>query len=320
MQPMTTPERMTANMTTARAELSQLIRLIPSDRVKFNEPMVNYTSFKIGGPADALVIPHSAEELVRVLTFCREQHIPHYVIGRGTNLLVLDKGIRGVVIVLGKYFSQVEVIGNLVEAGAGISLTDLSHLVAERELAGLEFAVGIPGSLGGAVVMNAGAYGGEMSHLVEAVKIVNPAGQIVTLNKEEMQYGYRRSILLDNENIVISVRLRLKPGKTSEIKAKMADFTKRRESRQPMALPSAGSVFKRPEGHYVGPMIESLGLKGYRVGDAQVSDLHAGFIVNLGQATAGDVLKLINHIQQAVAERFKVHLIPEIRIVGESKD
>lgn len=305
-------------MPSAREELQKLVMLIPPDRVKFDEPMCLHTSFKIGGPADALITPQSVEELSRVLAFCADRQIPYYIIGKGTNLLVRDRGIRGAVIVIGQHFSQVEFTDSQVEAGAGVALTDLSHLAASRGLSGLEFAVGIPGSLGGAVVMNAGAYDGEMSDVVVSVKVISPDGrQLITLTKAELQYGYRKSVLLDSNWVVLSARLALHPGNVKEIKAKMAEYTRRREAKQPISLPSAGSVFKKPKGYFVGPMIESLGLKGYRVGDAQVSELHAGFIVNLGQATADDVLTLIQHIQSAVAERFKVQLVPEIRILGE---
>jgi len=297
--------------------LRQLNQVIPEHRIAWDEPMSQHTTFRIGGPADALVIPTSEEELQRVLAFCRKKEIPYYIIGKGSNLLIRDKGIRGVVIKIDHPFGYLEFSGNQVKAGAGLSLSELSRRVAERGLSGLEFAIGIPGSLGGALVMNAGAYDGEMKDVVTYVRVMDGKGRCFTLLADQLEFSYRHSILQGSDLIVLEATLELTPGNLGEIQARMDDFTRRRESRQPLNLPSAGSVFRRPTGHFVGPMIEELGLKGFRVNQAQVSELHAGFIVNRGQATAKDVLALIKIIQEQVKERFGVELVPEITIIGE---
>ncbi len=303
---------------------SCLERAVSPSRVERDVPMARYTSFKIGGPADFLVTAVAPSELAAVIACCQAHGVPFLVLGRGTNLLVRDGGIRGVVVRLEGKFLAVGFEGPLVRAGAGAALADVARECGRRGLSGLEFAVGIPGSVGGAVVMNAGAYGGEMKDVVEAVDCLvpdptggGPSGDIVTLGPGDLDFGYRSSRPGREGLIVLSARFRLTLGDPAAIKATEDDYTARRRAKQPLDLPSAGSVFKRPEGRYVGTLIQEAGCKGLRVGDAQVSELHANFIVNLGSATARDVLTLIDFVQRRVQAHAGVRLEPEIRIVGE---
>lgn len=297
--------------------VQELSTLLPHDRIRLREPMSAHTSFQIGGPADVLIAPASLNELKVSLAWVRRHGIPVTIIGNGTNLLVRDKGIRGLVVKIAGNLSAVSFRGTNVTAEAGLPLADLSRIAAERGLTGLEFACGIPGTLGGAVVMNAGAYGGEMKDVVARVSVIDLEGAEATLNRGDLGFGYRKSSLQRGDRIVISVDLELKEGDAGAIAAVMEDLQKRRKAKQPLDWPSAGSVFKRPEGHFTGQLIEGAGLKGARVGDAQVSEIHSGFIVNRGRATAADVLGLIRRIQEEVLSRSSVRLVPEIRIIGE---
>jgi len=296
---------------------SEILNYLPSDRLLFNEEMQNHTTFKIGGPVDIMVLPQDEEDVATVVSFCRQRDIPLFIFGVGSNLLVRDGGIRGVAMKLGENLDEVEVNGEEIQAQAGIKISALARIAAFHSLSGLEFAEGIPGSLGGALVMNAGAYDGEMQGLVIEARAISPDGSIKTFKNEEMQFGYRQSIFQSNGYIIISARLKLVTGNREEIEERMLEFACRREEKQPLDKPSAGSTFRRPPGFYVGPMLEELGLKGYQIGDAQVSSKHAGFIVNNGNATARDVLNLIAYIQQKAGERFGVDVQPEIRVVGE---
>jgi UDP-N-acetylmuramate dehydrogenase len=263
------------------------------------------------------VEPGTPDQLADVIEYCQEKQVPWFFLGRGSNLLVRDKGIRGVVIRLGKQFSYVEVEDRRVTAGAATPLSIVAEAAARHCLTGLEFASGIPGSVGGAVFMNAGAYGGEMQQVVEEVEVYLPGRGRRSLSRESLCFGYRHSVLQEERMIALAVLLELAPGEAEAIREKMADFNSRRKSKQPLNLPSAGSVFKRPEGYYAGTLIQEAGLKGTRVGDAQVSVKHAGFIVNLGRATADDVLKLIALVREEVMKKFGVNLEPELRTVGE---
>ena len=296
---------------------SEILNYLPSDRLLFNEEMQNHTTFKIGGPVDIMVLPQDEEDVATVVSFCRQRDIPLFIFGVGSNLLVRDRGIRGVAMKLGENLDEVEVNGDQIQAQAGVKISALARIAAFHSLSGLEFAEGIPGSLGGALVMNAGAYDGEMQGIVTATRAIGPDGSIKTFKNEEMQFGYRRSIFQSNGYIIISATLKLANGNRKEIEQRMLEFAHRREEKQPLDKPSAGSTFRRPPGFYVGPMLEELGLKGYQIGDAQVSSKHAGFIVNNGNATARNVLDLIAYIQKKAKERFGVDLQPEIRIVGE---
>lgn len=286
-------------------------------RVLCNEPMANHTTFRIGGPADWLVLPASVEEITAVLAVAKAASVPITVLGRGSNVLVSDKGIRGLVLRLGKHMSNIRHEKTTLFAGAGASLGDVSRYAGNLGLTGLEFAIGIPGTIGGAVFMNAGAYEGEMRQVVRAVTAICPDGGLARYSGEELDFSYRHSVFSDNKCLICEVEMELVPGDTTSIRSKMDECTFRRNSKQPVELPSAGSVFKRPPGYYAGTLIEESGLKGLTIGGAQVSEKHAGFIVNIGGATASDVLTLIQEVQRRVYEKFAVRLEPEIRQIGE---
>lgn len=280
--------------------------------------MAELTTFRLGGPVDALAEPETPEELAAVVEFLEQAEVPWMVLGLGSNLIVKDGGIRGAVIRLGKPFARLEMTREgLVLAGAAISLSDLSKEVGEAGLSGMEFAVGIPGSLGGAVFMNAGAYDGEMSQVVRGVDAYVTGHGLVSYQGDELCFGYRQSCLQAGKRIALAVRLQLIPGDKDAVLAKMADLTLRRETKQPLEMASAGSVFKRPSGYFAGGLIEGAGLKGFRIGGAQVSPKHAGFIVNTGDATAKDVLQLIETVQKRVYEHSGQWLETEVRVVGE---
>jgi UDP-N-acetylmuramate dehydrogenase len=294
--------------------------MIPAKKIFFDEPMSEHTSSRIGGPADALVLPESTEEVRNVVKYCASHRLPLFIMGNGSNLLVLDGGIRGVVLKIAGCLNWSRTEGNVVEAGAGITLHDLAEAALSASLSGLEFASGIPGTFGGAIFMNAGAYGGEMKDVVFQVDAVDLEGNLVTLMGDEIAFGYRDSALQKRNLVAVSAKVRLMPKDRSLIEARMLELDALRKAKQPLKMPSAGSTFKRPPGHYAGSLIESSGLKGFRVGGAQVSTLHAGFVVNLGGATSKDVLNLIGEVQKRVYAKHKVHLTPEVRIVGEDPE
>lgn len=296
---------------------SELENIMAPEKIKYNEPMRGYTTFQIGGPVDVLVEPSNLQQLQQVLLWCRHNQFPFFVFGAASNLLVRDKGIRGVGIRLGERFNFCRIEGDTIFAQSGILLAELSRIAADHCLSGLEFAEGIPGTLGGAVVMNAGAYNHEMKEILVEAAAISPDGEFYTFQISDLAMGYRNSIFQINGLIVVSARLQLTPGNKEAIRDKMNELAHNRTSKQPLELPSAGSVFKRPEGYYVGPMLEELGLKGYSVGGAQVSVKHAGFIVNTGNATAGDVIALIEEIKTRAKREYNVDLQPEVRIVGE---
>ena len=281
------------------------------------EPMAKHTSFRIGGPADVLAQPADEAELAALLKRAAEHAVPVTLIGNGSNLLVRDKGIRGLVIKLSNSFSDMKALGNELTFGSGISLAMASKKAASLSLSGLEFAVGIPGTIGGAVYMNAGAYDGEMAKVVTSVRVMDREGKISELKASELAFAYRHTALQNSGLIVISVTVALQPGEAESIAAKMADFSQRRISKQPLELPSAGSMFKRPPGYFAGTLIDQTGLKGYTVGGAQVSTKHAGFVVNVGGATAQDVLQLISDVQSKVFAAHGVRLEPEVLVLGE---
>ena len=281
------------------------------------EPMTKHTSFHIGGPAELMAQPQSEAELQSLLLKAAEAAVPVTLVGNGSNLLVRDKGIRGLVIKLGSMLRDIKVSGNMLTFGSGVSLAQASKKAAELGLSGMEFAVGIPGSIGGAVYMNAGAYDGEMSKVVKSVRVMDAAGEVSELSAGELDFGYRHSALQGSGKIVTSVTVELAAGDKQAIAEKMADFSNRRITKQPLELPSAGSMFKRPPGYFAGTLIDQTGLKGYTVGGAQVSTKHAGFVVNIGGATAADVLQLISDVQAKVFAAHGVHLEPEVLVLGE---
>lgn len=297
----------------------ELNEIIPAEAIKVNELMKWHTTFQIGGPVDIMVVAQNIEQVAATARWCRQNKVPLFIFGLGSNLLVREKGIRGIAIKIGAGLRQVIFKEeNQIYAEAGISLSDLAQMAADNSLSGLEFAAGIPGSLGGAVVMNAGAYNGEMKDVIKEVIVVDADGNQHSISNQDMHFSYRQSILQNSSYIVTAARLQLTPGNSSDIKRRMADLARQRENKQPLEMPSAGSTFKRPPGFYVGPMLEQLGLKGYSIGGAQVSEKHAGFIVNQGGATADDVLQLIAYIKEKVKETFKVDLDTEILVVGEA--
>ena len=280
-------------------KIDQLKQIIPEKYILRQEPMKNHTTFRIGGPADIFVAPENMEEIKAVSRFAKEEGIPLFVLGNGSNLLVADDGMDGIVLQIYKNYSGIEVRGNELIVKAGTLLSSTSRAALNEELTGFEFAGGIPGTFGGAVVMNAGAYGGEMVQVLKEVTVLTKEGEIKTLKAEELELGYRTSNVLKNEYVVLEGVIALKKG-----------------NKQPLEYPSAGSTFKRPEGYFAGKLIQDAGLKGYQVGDAQVSEKHSGFVINRGNATASDVMQLISDVKDKVKEQFGVTMEPEVKRVG----
>ena len=282
-----------------------------------NEPMSLHTTFRVGGPADVYAEPEDEWELRELMDTCEAAGTPYLLIGHGSNLLIGDGGFRGTVICLGKAFSEITVDGEVITARAGALLSAVANTALEHGLTGMEFASGIPGSVGGALVMNAGAYGGEMKDVLETADILEMDGSLCRVAAEELELGYRSSNIASLGRTVLGAEFRLTPGDPEEIFAKMQELNARRKEKQPLEYPSAGSAFKRPEGHFAGKLIEDAGLKGFRVGGAEVSAKHAGFVVNVQNATAADVRELLSRVQETVFQKSGVKLEPEIRFVGE---
>lgn len=299
------------------AFVTEIKRALGENSILLHEPMEKHTTFEIGGPADYVIFPSSIEDVKAAFSLLRQYEIPFLILGNGSNVLVRDKGIRGAVVVFNALYSKMRADGNRIIAEAGASLKDISKFAASCGLSGIEFAVGIPGSLGGAVFMNAGAYDGEMKNVVRHVTSLSVDGTLHEWEFEQLKMGYRHSIFQENDQVICEVILELSPGNKESILEKMDDFTKRREMKQPLEYPSAGSTFKRPEGYFAGTLIDQTGLKGLRVGGAQVSEKHAGFVINAGDATAENVLELISKVQKRVFEKHGVKLYPEVRVLGE---
>ena len=293
----------------------QIIRDL-ADKFSFNyienEPLKKHTSFKIGGNAELFVSVNNTDQLKAVLLACKENHIPLFVIGKGSNLLISDNGMKGVVLSLDGDFKEISLKENIITAGAGASLTRLCNFALDNSLSGLEFGFGIPGTVGGAAYMNAGAYDGEMKDVVISVTHITRDGELVTLDASELDLSYRHSVYKTNDNIILFVTVKLEPKDATAIKEKMDDFMNRRKSKQPLEFPSAGSVFKRPAGNFAGTLIEGCGLKGKTIGGAQVSEKHAGFIINVGDATCKDVLDLVKFVQETVKSETGYFLEREI--------
>ncbi|NLC03676.1 MAG: UDP-N-acetylmuramate dehydrogenase [Tissierellia bacterium] len=285
--------------------------------VLFNEGMKNHTSFKIGGPADALIIPKDENQVLEAITLLRANNIDYFIMGNGTNLLVKDGGLRCVVIKINEGLNKVEIQGNKVYCQAGALLSAVSKVVARENLTGMEFSNGIPGTIGGAVTMNAGAYGGEMKDIITKVRIIDKENRIKEYSNSEMNFRYRGSRVTDEDLIVLSVELELKPGDPLEIDRIMKDLTYKRTSKQPLELPSGGSTFKRPVGYFAGKLIEDSGLRGLRHGGAQISEKHCGFVVNVEDASCKNVLELIQIVQKTVRDNYDVELETEIKLIGE---
>ncbi|MBR5636195.1 MAG: UDP-N-acetylmuramate dehydrogenase [Pseudobutyrivibrio sp.] len=298
---------------------NELQERFPEVEFLLDEPMKKHTTFRIGGPADIYVEP-SISQMVPLITFLKESSVPYIVIGNGSNLLVSDDGIEGVVISFGKSAAEISINQDTAEitVEAGAMLSSVANRAADAGLTGLEFASGIPGSIGGAVYMNAGAYGGEMKDVITTVQILREDGQIETVPVDKLDLSYRHSALMNSSGIVIGATLQLAKGNKDEIKATIDDIRQKRIEKQPLNFPSAGSTFKRPEGYFAGKLIDDSGLRGYTVGGAQVSEKHCGFVVNKSDATASDVLTLMKNVDQIVYEKFGVHLTPEVRIIGRN--
>ena len=294
-----------------------LVKVLDEDQIKPEEPMKNHVTFRVGGPADFFVTPKNYEELSGVLKCCAKYEMPCYIMGNGSNLLVSDQGYRGVVIQLFRQLNDIQCEGNVIRAQAGALLSAVANRALEEKLTGFEFAAVIPGTLGGACVMNAGAYGGEMKDVVKSVTVLTREGERITLQKNELELGYRTSIIAKKDYIVLEAEIELKAGDAEEIKAVMDDLKERRTTKQPLEYPSAGSTFKRPEGYFAGKLIQESGLQGFQVGGAQVSEKHCGFVINKDQATAADIAELIRQVQDRVEEKFGVRLETEVKRLGE---
>ena len=296
---------------------SRLVEICGEDSVQKSVPMSEHTTFRTGGPADYFVTPKDRETFVKLLRYLRQSEREHFILGKGSNILVGDRGYRGTVVDTSGALNNIEIDGDTITAGAGAGLGVVANMAAEASLTGMEFASGIPGSVGGAVFMNAGAYGGEMAQIVSSVEVIGPAGEVTEIQGPEMGFGYRTSIAQKENFPVIFVKLRLKQGNKDEIRAKIQELGEQRAKKQPLNFPSAGSTFKRPEGYFAGKLISDTGLSGLTIGGARVSPKHNGFIINLGNATSADILDLIQEVQERVKAKFGVELAPEVRIIGE---
>lgn len=293
-----------------------LKQIVGENSILENENMANHTTFKCGGNASLYITPNSTDELVKVLEVLRKENYPYMVIGNGSNLLVKDSGYDGAIVEVDKKISEIDVRGEEIIVEAGAKLSKVATIAMENDLAGFEFAHGIPGNMGGAVVMNAGAYGGEMKDVLKWVKVVDQNGEIKTLENKDLELGYRTSRVMKEKMIVLEACIKLDLGVMGDIAEVMALLMSKRKASQPLEYPSAGSTFKRPEGYFAGKLVQDAGMKGYRVGDAMVSDKHSGFVINCGNATASEVIQVIKDVQAKVKEDFGVDLEPEVRIIG----
>lgn len=291
--------------------------VIPGERILFHEPMSKHTTFRVGGEAECFLTIQDEEELIKLIPYLNRIEQDYFILGNGSNLLVGDKGYRGIVLKFGECMEQIQVEGTRITAKAGALLSQVAMTAKENSLTGLEFAAGIPGSIGGGVVMNAGAYDGEMKMVVESVRGMDSNGEILTLDNDTMEFGYRTSAIKYRPIVVLEVVLRLAEGVKEQITDRMEELAQLRRSKQPLEYPSAGSTFKRPDGYYAGKLIMDAGMRGYRIGGAQVSDKHCGFIVNTGKATAADIREVIEEVQERVKERFHVSLEPEVVFLGD---
>lgn len=294
----------------------QLTLAAGTGRVTKDEPMKKHTTFRVGGPARYFVSPSGEEALKKTVLLCRDRKVPYYILGNGSNLLVSDAGYAGVMILIGDGFSQVRAEGNSVLAGAGALLSQIAKEALSHSLTGFEFAAGIPGTLGGAVVMNAGAYGGEMKQVLKSVRVMTEEGEIRILSADELELGYRHSCVPENRYIVLSAEIELAAGSREAIRERMDDLAAQRREKQPLEYPSAGSTFKRPAGYFAGKLIQDAGLRGYRVGGAAISEKHCGFVINRDQATAEEIRTLIRDVQRRVKETSGVDIETEVKMIG----
>lgn len=297
-------------------QFTQLLQTkLPNDIILIDELMKNYTTFRVGGKADIMVKPKTYEQISETIKLCKEYQVPYYILGNGSNLLVADEGFRGTIIYLSNELAHIEVVGNRVTAQAGAILSKVATKAMENSLTGLEFAHGIPGTLGGAVVMNAGAYDCEMKNVLVSCEVLDQEGNKVTLSRDELELGYRTSVIQKKNYVVLSATMELKKGDQQQIKAYMKELMNRRKEKQPLDKPSAGSTFKRPESHFAGKLIMDSGLRGYQIGGAMVSDKHCGFVVNAGGATCKEIETLIEHVQKVVYEKYGVSLEKEVKVL-----
>ncbi len=301
----------------SEAVIDGLTRFVGREQIHLNEPMSTHTTFRTGGTADCLVELRDTKQLMEVKRYLKLVEVPIFVLGNGSNLLVSDEGYRGVILQVGGCMKDIRVEGDLLIAQAGASLAAIAQAAMQNGLTGLEFASGIPGTVGGGVVMNAGAYGGEMSQVVRKVTVVTRDGELLELENETMEFGYRHSSIRNHPFVVTEVEFCLEEGDLKEIQTKMQDLNQRRREKQPLEYASAGSTFKRPEGYYAGELIMNAGLRGVCIGDAQVSEKHCGFIINRGHAKATEIMQLIRRVQYVVDEKFHVQLEPEVIFLGE---
>lgn len=302
------------------AIIRRLQEIVGEERLLLDEPMKKHTTFRLGGSADYFVCPADKEEAAEVIHMCREWKLPYFVMGNGSNLLVSDQGFRGVILQIYKNMNQVLVEGGNIRAQAGTLLSLAAKKALDAGLTGMEFASGIPGTMGGAVVMNAGAYGGEMRDILKEVTVLTPKGEILCLPGDQLEMGYRTSVIKEKGYIVLEAVLALRLGNPDQIRDRMEELKEKRITKQPLEYASAGSTFKRPEGYFAGKLIQDAGLRGYRVGGAQVSEKHCGFVINTGQACAEDVRQLIRDVQDKVYEKFQVKLEPEVKFLGSFEE
>lgn len=302
-------------MTTAFLQYAK--QCVPENLILEQEPMAKHTTFRVGGAADCFITVQNEEQLAKLVSYITKVGLPYFILGNGSNLLVGDKGYQGIIIHLAEDFAKISVHGNCITAGAGALLSQTAKMAKDASLTGMEFASGIPGTIGGALVMNAGAYGGEMKQIVRSVRVMDQNGEILEFDNETMEFGYRTSVIKNRPYIVLETVLELAEGDKSTISAKMEELAAQRREKQPLEFPSAGSTFKRPEGYFAGKLIMDAGMRGYRIGGAQVAEKHCGFIVNRGNASAADIAELIDEVSERVKERFDVKLEPEVIMLGD---
>lgn len=293
----------------------QIEKIVPSEYVKYDEPMKNHTTFRIGGNASCVIWIENEQQLAELFQLCKVEKIPYMVVGNGSNLLFSDEGYEGIILLIGSRMQEITVQGDLITAKAGVLMSKLSFVAKEHSLTGLEFASGIPGTIGGGVVMNAGAYGGELKDVITVVKVMDSEGRIRKVESVDMHFGYRTSLIKEEPLVVLEVEMQLKAGNKEAIQAQMDELASKRREKQPLEYPSAGSTFKRPEGFFAGALIQEAGLRGFSVGDAQVSEKHCGFVINKGNATCEEVTSLMQQVIQRVKENSGVTLEPEVILV-----
>ena len=296
---------------------NQLLTILNKEKIYLDEPMKKHTTFRVGGPADYFVTPSNVEEVKLVVELCKKENVPYYILGNGSNLLVGDKGYRGVMIQIYKEMSDIIVDGEEIRVQAGALLSRIGVAALEAELQGFEFAAGIPGTMGGAVVMNAGAYGGEMKDILMSATVLTPEGEVLVLKNEELELGYRTSVIAKKDYVVLEATVKLAKGSKEDIRGKMDELKVQRTTKQPLEYPSAGSTFKRPTGYFAGKLIQDAGLRGFQVGGAQVSEKHCGFVIIKDNASAADVVELMKQVSDKVYAEFGVTLEPEVKRIGE---